>query len=88
MIENHSSLFNCCRLAHVENASKGENAEIMALAREVLMAGGKRWRPILLLLSYQLAGGKDESEAMPLALAFEMIHTATLVQVFRWNCQA
>lgn len=66
-------------LAHVEAASKGENSEIMALAQEVLMAGGKRWRPILVLLSYQLAGGEDKGEIMPLALAFEMIHTATLV---------
>lgn len=78
-IEDVRDRFESALIAHVEDASKGQNAEIMALAREVLMAGGKRWRPILLLLSYQLAGGKDESEAMPLALAFEMIHTATLV---------
>jgi len=56
----------------------------MALARQVLLAGGKRWRPILILLAHELAGGgddsaRDSSEIMPLALAFEMIHTATLV---------
>ena len=49
-IEDVRDRFESALLAHVENASKGENAEIMALAREVLMAGGKRWRPILLLL--------------------------------------
>jgi octaprenyl-diphosphate synthase len=66
-------------LAHVEAAESGINSEAMTLAREVLLAGGKRWRPILMLLSYSLAGGSDEEEIMPLCLAFEMIHTATLV---------
>ncbi|MDP7312543.1 MAG: polyprenyl synthetase family protein [Candidatus Thalassarchaeaceae archaeon] len=66
-------------LAHVNDACAGENSEVMGLAKQVLMAGGKRWRPILLLLSYKLAGGEDDSEVMPLALSFEMIHTATLV---------
>jgi geranylgeranyl pyrophosphate synthase len=71
-------------VAHVEAAAAGEHAEAMALARQVLLAGGKRWRPILILLANELAGGGDDSardsfEIMPLALAFEMIHTATLV---------
>ena len=71
-------------VAHVEAAAAGEHAEAMALARQVLLAGGKRWRPILILLANELAGGgddsaRDSSEIMPLALAFEMIHTATLV---------
>lgn len=65
--------------SHVDEALCGGNRAAMLLAKEVLLAGGKRWRPILVLLSYQLAGGKNRDEIMPLALAFEMIHTATLV---------
>tara|TARA_B100001750_G_C15460737_1_gene574121 strand:+ start:213 stop:1193 length:981 start_codon:yes stop_codon:yes gene_type:complete len=84
--ENHIALLEHKResveealLAHVAEACEGENSEIMSLAKQVLLAGGKRWRPVLILLSYILAGGEDEAEVMPLALAFEMIHTATLV---------
>ncbi len=57
-------------------ASDGEVAKLASL---VLNAGGKRLRPILILLSYESAGGTDTEDVFPLALAFEMIHTATLV---------
>ena len=53
--------------------------EVALEAGRVLNAGGKRLRPILFLLAYQLAGGKKKEDVMPLALAFELIHTATLV---------
>ncbi|WP_097677456.1 polyprenyl synthetase family protein [Anaerosalibacter sp. Marseille-P3206] len=46
--------------------------------RYSLLAGGKRIRPILLLKSNELIGGKLE-EAMPFASAMEMIHTYSLV---------
>ncbi|MCP2502861.1 MAG: polyprenyl synthetase family protein [Candidatus Thalassarchaeaceae archaeon] len=54
-------------------------APAMTLAREVLLAGGKRYRPVLTLLAFESAGGKDISKVMDLALAAELIHTATLV---------
>ena len=53
--------------------------EVALEAGRVLNAGGKRLRPILFLLAYQLAGGQKKEDVMPLALAFELIHTATLV---------
>ena len=59
-----------------EVAKHGQVAE---LAGDVLLAGGKRLRPLLVLLAYELVGGVDPEEILPLALAFEMIHTATLV---------
>jgi geranylgeranyl pyrophosphate synthase len=43
-----------------------------------LLSKGKRLRPILVILSAQSVGGNQE-EVMPLALAFELMHTATLV---------
>ncbi len=57
-------------------ATYGEVADISG---EVVLAGGKRLRPILILLAYELAGGKDLDEIMPLALSSEFIHSATLV---------
>ena len=53
--------------------------EVAHEAGRVLNAGGKRLRPILFLLAYHLAGGQNKADVMPLALAFELIHTATLV---------
>ena len=43
-----------------------------------LNAGGKRLRPVLLLAACEMAGGRPE-EAMPFALALEMIHTYSLI---------
>jgi len=48
-------------------------------SRHILGAGGKRVRPRLLLLVYEAVGGKNIDEAIPLAAAVEIIHTATLV---------
>jgi len=43
-----------------------------------LLSRGKRLRPILVILSAQCVGG-DRDKTMPLAIAFELIHTATLI---------
>ena len=55
------------------------DGEVARVSSEVILAGGKRIRPILLLKSYEMAGGKNLDEVLPLAIAFELIHTATLV---------
>ena len=54
----------------VNKEMAGPSAEAMAMARTVLMAGGKRWRPVLTLLAHEAAGGKISDEIMELALAF------------------
>ncbi len=46
-------------------------------SRYVLLAGGKRMRPVLTLLSAQAVGGSIES-ALPAACAVEMVHTFSL----------
>ena len=46
--------------------------------RYSLLAGGKRLRPILCLAACELAGG-EVSQAMPTAVALEMIHTMSLI---------
>lgn len=42
-----------------------------------LSLGGKRIRPVLLLSSYEMLGGKED--VMPFAIALEMIHTYSLI---------
>ena len=63
----------------VQQRMAGSEAPAMRLARDILLAGGKRYRPIIALLAYEAAGGDDTSEVMNLAMAAEIIHTATLV---------
>jgi geranylgeranyl diphosphate synthase type II len=46
--------------------------------RYSLLAGGKRLRPILCLAACELAGG-DSAQALPTAVALEMIHTMSLI---------
>jgi octaprenyl-diphosphate synthase len=63
----------------IEDEVKRGAGEVAIEAGRVLNAGGKRLRPLLFLLAYRLAGGTNQDDVMPLALAFELIHTATLV---------
>ena len=48
-------------------------------SRHIISSGGKHLRPHVALLSYLAAGGTDLSEAVSMAAAIEMVHTATLV---------
>jgi len=51
----------------------------MSLVKEILMSGGKRYRPMLAIIGYQAAGGREIQKAMDIALSAELVHTATLV---------
>jgi geranylgeranyl diphosphate synthase type II len=76
--------------AHVQQLRERVNAELAALepreqpallyepVRYVLDGGGKRLRPILLLLVAE-AFGADPDDALPAALAVEVFHNFTLV---------
>ena len=46
-------------------------------ARELLNRGGKRWRPVLMLLSCELVGGGDS--ALPLTPLVELPHNGSLI---------
>lgn len=61
-------------VAHVDDCPSNLR-ESMAYS---LLAGGKRLRPVLVLLACEACGGSIES-AMPAACAIEMIHTYSLV---------
>ena len=59
-----------------QSAVFGEVAEVSG---QVVLAGGKRIRPIMVMLAYDLAGGQDLEEIIPFAMSNEFIHTASLV---------
>ena len=61
--------------AVVESSMSGPFSTAMELAREILLAGGKRIRPVLTLLAYDLAGGDNREEVLDFAVATELIHT-------------
>ena len=57
---------------------EGYQQTIMQAMNYSLKAGGKRLRPILTLESCKIVGGK-EVDAIPFAVAIEMIHTYSLI---------
>jgi heptaprenyl diphosphate synthase len=59
-------------------ALRDEDAEVMAPVTHLLSAGGKRMRPALVLLGAWVGNGGGET-AIDVAVAAELIHTATLV---------
>jgi octaprenyl-diphosphate synthase len=69
-------------LRSVEDAIRGELDSSVALIREmgeyIAAAGGKRLRPMLLLLAARLAGAHG-GRCVRLACVVELLHTATLI---------
>tara|TARA_Y100001954_G_scaffold235358_2_gene292932 strand:- start:2150 stop:3205 length:1056 start_codon:yes stop_codon:yes gene_type:complete len=59
-----------------QSSTFGEVAEVSG---QVVLAGGKRIRPTMVILAYELAGGQDIDEIIPFAMSNEFIHTASLV---------
>jgi len=56
------------------------NVSVLSEASEhIILSGGKRLRPRLVLLSYKASGGKDISRVVSLAVAVELLHTASLI---------
>ncbi len=53
-------------------------ASLKSAVEYSLMAGGKRLRPVLVLLANEICGGRCE-DAIPAACAIEMIHTYSLI---------
>lgn len=56
-----------------------ENAKFREAIGYVLLGDGKRLRPILLLKTYEIFGGKDRDLAEAFAVALECIHNYSLV---------
>jgi len=58
-----------------------DESNLKRIVHHVFDSGGKRIRPIILILSSELFGG-DADECIDAALAIELIHSASLIQVF------
>ncbi|MBP7710170.1 MAG: polyprenyl synthetase family protein [Rickettsiales bacterium] len=57
----------------------GKSPLIAEISNHLISSGGKRIRPILLILAAKLCGAKDEKNPQNLAAAVELIHSATLL---------
>jgi geranylgeranyl pyrophosphate synthase len=67
--------------AALADRAKNQPADVSGLLSAMkygLLSGGKRLRPLLVLAAAEAAGGR-ESEALPGALAVEMIHAYSLI---------
>lgn len=59
-------------------AAIGQNPYTTEAARHVISAGGKRFRPALVVTAALLAGGADEDRLVDAALVMELTHVASL----------
>jgi octaprenyl-diphosphate synthase len=59
--------------------SIGKSNLILEITQNLINSGGKRIRPLLLIISSNLCGSKKSDFFLNLAAAVEMIHTATLL---------
>ncbi len=57
----------------------GKSPLIAEISNHLISSGGKRIRPILLILAAKLCGTKDQKKPQDLAAAVELIHSATLL---------
>jgi len=64
--------------AQFEENLRSEVSLIPTVGRYILASGGKRIRPLLLLLSARLSGYRGD-RSIPLASIVEFVHTATLL---------
>ena len=77
-IESIRDLVNANLEAIIAEQSS-EFGQVAEVAGDVVLAGGKRIRPIMVMLAYEIAGGLDLDEIIPFAMSNEFIHTASLV---------
>ena len=70
-------------LAAVDAAVRRELASDVALVNQVaeyiIQSGGKRLRPLLVLLAARACGAEPRGHQVPMAVVIEFIHTATLL---------
>ncbi|MBM4250565.1 MAG: polyprenyl synthetase family protein [Deltaproteobacteria bacterium] len=76
-LQHWQSLFNDALASHIERHYAGTDP-VTAAIKYALLAGGKRVRPALCLMTAKALGG-DPERALPAALAVEFVHTYSLV---------
>src|SRR6059058_5847679 len=65
--------------ARIRESIVTEEPLLHDIARYVIESGGKRIRPMVTLLAFRALGGTEVRQAVDLAAAFELIHSATLI---------
>src|SRR5207237_9402613 len=65
--------------ARIRESIVTEEPLLHDIAQYVIEAGGKRIRPMVTLLAFRALGGTDATQAIDLAAALELIHSATLI---------
>src|SRR2546430_7076025 len=65
--------------ARIRESIVTEEPLLHEIARYVIESGGKRIRPMVTLLAFRALGGTEVRQAVDLAAAFELIHSATLI---------
>ena len=65
--------------AALEAALSTDSALVSDIGAHLVSSGGKRLRPALFLLAARAGADFDRDRAMPIAVALELIHTASLV---------
>ncbi|MEM0158617.1 MAG: polyprenyl synthetase family protein [Thermoplasmataceae archaeon] len=56
-----------------------DQVELYRMARYTIESGGKRFRPLLTILAFQISSDEHYSKIMDLAAGYELIHTASLI---------
>lgn len=77
-MHNYEELYKKFKLALAQENISGKPDELYEPIRYMIDLGGKRLRPVLLLLACDAFGGNTD-DAIPAALAIEMFHNFTLV---------
>jgi geranylgeranyl diphosphate synthase type I len=66
-------------LAAKRQAAQGALAELAGAVTDLVLAGGKRLRPALVLQSYRALGGDRDEAALPVALGMELLQAYLLI---------
>ncbi len=77
-IQQHAERTEETMLLDLESAQAENDPLLIEVLQHALFQGGKRLRPVLVVLSSRLCG-RDDDELYLLASAFEYLHTATLI---------
>ncbi len=56
-----------------------EQKELFQMSKYIIEAGGKRFRPLLTILAYEIAADGSYEKILDLAASCELIHTASLI---------
>ncbi|MCL4345746.1 MAG: polyprenyl synthetase family protein [Candidatus Thermoplasmatota archaeon] len=63
----------------IEEVLKTDSPDLTEMALYTLRSGGKRLRPLIVLLVYELITDEEISKVLDLAVAYEIMHSASLI---------